>query len=101
MINFYKKQGIAVLPGADTLIGNTKQFEAYTEALKASNGPLCHSFNWVIEQHIGENGLFNSEKNKAIVTNIFGNVLIHICDPAMAQDVFVAKNKYVDKTGIW
>ena len=50
---------------------------------------------------MSENGVYNSEKNKALVTSLFGTTILNICDPDMAQDAFFAKNKYVDKTGVW
>ena len=33
--------------------------------------------------------------------NRFGKPLLSIADPAIAQDLFTTKNKYIDKTGIY
>ena len=90
------------MPGAhNSLIGNAKQFKEYTEALKSCNEPLARGIHWVIRKHYSENGVFDSQKHKVILTNVIGNVILNICDPKMAQEVFQAKNKYVDKTGIF
>jgi hypothetical protein len=39
------------------------------------------------------------EDHKAILMSIFGKPLIFITNPESAQDIFQAKNKWVDKTG--
>ena len=41
------------------------------------------------------------ENHKAAIINFFGNPLLVVMDPSMAQDIWQTKNKIVDKTGAW
>ena len=90
------------MPGANIpVIGNLLNLLPYFEEIKTSNGPLKNDFIWLFEQEITENGVYDSDKNKALVITLFCENLLVICDPNMVQDIFVTKNKYVDKTGIF
>ena len=84
------------MPGAyRPLIGNLPELNTYEKEAMKSDEPLAFPLQFLIEYFVGS----NYEDHKAVLMNLFGKPLLFITDPDSAQDIFQAKNKYVDKTG--
>ena len=87
------------MPGAERpLLGNISMYDEYSLALSKSDEPLPSVYMWAVWRHIGENG-YSSKDHKVILKNLLGYPVLTICDADMAHEVFVMKNKFVDKTG--
>ena len=83
------------MPGAyRPLIGNLPELNHYETVSLKSEEPLAFPFTFLIEKFVGT----NYEDHKAILMNLIGKPMLLITNPESAQDVFQAKNKYVDKT---
>ena len=98
---YYKIQGATLLPGAAIpVLGSIKIYSDYSKALKANDGPLESVFTWDLIQHVAKGSKdFDSSKHKVAIRNLLGYPFLVICDAEMACDVFMAKNKFVTKTG--
>ena len=71
-INFYKAQGITILPGAERpFIGNMPTFLKCFQVVQTSKEPIQDRILWVINEIYRKEG-FRPEEHKAILKNIFG-----------------------------
>ena len=72
------------MPGSNyPVIGCLKEFMKFGDVLKASDVPLPHAIKWIFDNFISNNGIYDSTKNKAVLVNVFGTVILNICDPEM------------------
>ena len=84
-INFYKAQGITILPGATRpLIGNVADIAKFNKALAENNKePLGNFLKWLLENLLepeNKNG-YKSENYKAVLWNRFGKPVLSVTDP--------------------
>ena len=97
----YKKEGVTILKGADRfLIGNSGEFEIYDKICVESTVPVDNPINWLVQRQLSDNGVYDSKKDKALLWSVMNVQVLGIVDPDMVQDIFVTKNKLVDKTGV-
>ena len=78
-INFYKKQGVSILPGASRpLLGNVLEFVKYAKASNASDEPLHPGLTWLTEKLPNDKDGMQMEGHKAIIFSLFSspNILI-------------------------
>ena len=84
-IEFYRKQGITIMPGADRpLIGNLLEYSAYDEEAKNHDGPMPNYHDVIRKRFIKD----DYKDDKATFINIFGNDILFIHDAEMVQDIF-------------
>ena len=51
----------------------------------------------LIREAAAVNGIYDSNKIKAVISTFMSTPVIAITDPAMAQELFTTKNKLIDK----
>lgn len=66
-----------------------------------SEEPLPTRGVWVVNKVLDFGEGYKPEDHKVILSNLFGTCRLGICDPAIAQEIFSTKNKFVDKTGLF
>ena len=103
-VHFYKKQGVTILPGVTRpYIGNMLEtVTAYYKAAAESDEPLpCLPF-WEFKTALAPETEFEffPERHKATLAFLRGKPMLLICDPDIVQDIFVTKNRLIDKTGV-
>ena len=102
-VNFYKEQGVTIGPGVTRpLIGDVlEKVTAYNKAAAESDEPLPFMNFWSFKTSFAPDTEieFFPERHKAALSFIQGKTRLLICDPDIAQDIFVTKNRLVDKTG--
>ena len=97
----YRSEGVTILKGADRLIiGNSGEFEIYDKICVESAVPVENPINWLVQRQLSDNGVYDSTKDKALLWSVMNVQVLGILDPDMVQDIFVTKNKLVDKTGV-
>ena len=105
IINFYKSQGVTIDPGVTLTrlyLSNDKEIDAaYKKAAAESDEPLPPMHFWAFKYAFAPETEFEfyPERHKAVLKFKNGKPRLLICDPDIAQDIFVTKNRLVDKTG--
>ena len=98
-IGYYKAQGVKVVDGAYIpLLGNLLSMAPLvTKAMEG--GDRANPQVQLIRNAAATDGIFDSSKNKALMM-VYGSIpLLVITDPEMVQEIYVTKNKLVDKNG--
>ena len=99
-INYYKKQGVTILPGASRfIIGNMPEFLYREMAAAKSKLRVKVHFNWVLDYGLGGGELdgFKPEEHKVVLLNLMGDVKLMIQDPQMVCELLASKNQITDK----
>jgi cytochrome P450 len=84
-------------------VGNVADVGEYNQAVRNSDEPLSTFFKWLFETKLdpeNEKG-YKAENHKAVLWNRFGKPVLSVFDPDMTRDIFMTKNKLVDKTGLF
>ena len=90
-IYFYKKQGVTIMPGCwRPIIGNLLELGQYHEFAARSEDPLTISLVWMTQHFIepGNQDGYDYTRHKAILMNIWGDLVLQVNCPEMAQDVY-------------
>ena len=72
-INFYKAQGVSVLPGTQRpFLGNLVEYGQYEKEAKVSVEPLPTRTMWLFEKMLDDGSGYRPEEHKVVLSNLFG-----------------------------
>ena len=100
-IKFYKAQGASVIPGASRfLVGNQLDLMKIMKKKAASPKPMKRYLSLLVESVPGcDSEETSAVSHKLIVYTPIGRIMLIVSDPDMVQDLFLTKNKVMDKAG--
>ena len=102
-MDYYTKQGITMLKGADRpVLGNLLDFKEYNELAVASPYRMESPINWVAKKTVSDDGLtYDSSKHRGYIISFWNQPIIVFTDPKIVEEMFTVKNKLIDKTRLW
>ena len=100
-IKFYKAQGAAIVPGATRfIVGNQIDTMKIAKKKMVSKKPMKRYLSQLVEMIPGlDSEEVSSVNHKLIVYAPLGKIMLIVSDPDMVQDLFLTKNKVIDKAG--
>ena len=100
-INFYKAQGVTILPGTERpFLGNLVEYGQYEKESKVSEEPLPTRTMWVYSKLLDNGTGYKPEEHKITLMNLFGTARLSFQDPVIVQELFTTQNKFMDKNYI-
>jgi len=77
-INFYKAQGVTVVPGTERpFLGNLVEYGKYDKEAKLSEEPLPGRSMWLFNKMLDDGTGYKPEEHKVILLNLFGTARLN------------------------
>ena len=100
MIDFYEKQGIAIIPGSRRILGILPDIMQYEKAAKDPNSNIRSPHHYLMSLYAKSIGKTNFDASETPLLLVgwpftFG---IWMMDPEVIKEFFTIKNKLIEKT---
>ena len=94
ILNYYEKQGVKVIPGAKSLLGNLKDWREYEAIVKKDGNKVEGPFRYILSKMSKGEGheIYDPARYPLILINLLTDVYIMITDCEVVQELYTTKN---------